>query len=302
MTILLTSIPVKTVREVGGTDVGEAWQAACIGSWLEAGFKVISLNAAAEIARLHPRFPDVSFREIPKGYTRPLIDHFIDEATSAHSDVVGIINADCLMVQKLKLVEKLKNLNGLVVAERLNLGRDTLRLDMQMKGFDVFFFRVKDLAKIVRDEHYQIGDLWWDYWLPLAFHIAGIDVRTFPLPIVIHLNHEQTWDLDTIENTFSVIGKFLLLNQCHLQMVTPEMLSDPDIYRKTDAIYHWISSRRPLWTPRSNLLSNILHTINKINKPAPTRYLGIVGHVLFLRRMLKMFGRRKMLLMSGLGR
>ena len=59
--VVATSIPPAISRLDGGKDIGEAYQRLCIRSWLECGFRVLSINDAAEIPALEARHPDVDF-------------------------------------------------------------------------------------------------------------------------------------------------------------------------------------------------------------------------------------------------
>ena len=166
--------------------MGSAWQTVCIQSWKASGFKVTSLNNPNEIGILRSLNPDVAFYPIPPDHARPHITDFIETAIESGAEVGGIINADCMLVPQVNLIKHLTRLNGVVIAERINLDQTTLRPTEQLgMGFDAFFFDTKALSKIGRDDRWRIGEPCWDYWFPLAFQAAGFEVKTLPAPVLI---------------------------------------------------------------------------------------------------------------------
>jgi hypothetical protein len=205
--ILLTSIPLHLKRVVQGTDFGPAWLAACIRSWKDAGFRVISLNTADEVNGIRSFAPDVDFLEIPNGHHRPLITDFFTAAAEIDAEIAGIINADCLLIDQMGLARRLANhLDGLAVVERFNVDRNTLHPTGQTCfGFDAFFFTTAALPAIECNASWRIGDNWWDYWLPLTFYFAGFEPRTLPL---IYLP-KYSPDFNPIELAFSKLKAHL---------------------------------------------------------------------------------------------
>src|SRR6185295_4908982 len=70
---IFTSIPRQITRIINSRDFGRAWQTACIKSWKDAGFRVVSLNTREEIVGLASLESSVEFKEISKDQTRPRI-------------------------------------------------------------------------------------------------------------------------------------------------------------------------------------------------------------------------------------
>jgi hypothetical protein len=56
-----TSIPPTMSRLNAGREIGADYQRLCVRSWLDCGFKVISVNPREEVSELAARYPDVSF-------------------------------------------------------------------------------------------------------------------------------------------------------------------------------------------------------------------------------------------------
>src|ERR1700733_6230934 len=100
---IATSIPPKMTRLQNGEDIGERYQADCVASWIEAGFKVYSVNAPEEIPALAGRFPQVEFMPTDRdaravaGRKMPFIDDLLLALARQDRLIVGIVNADiCL--------------------------------------------------------------------------------------------------------------------------------------------------------------------------------------------------------------
>jgi hypothetical protein len=253
---LLTSIPPRMSRVIQGREMGPAWQSACIQSWKSCGFKVKTLNTPDEIDVLRSLNMDVEFTPIPPDHKRPHIIDFIAAAGMSKSDVVGIINADCLLIPQVKLIGHLLGLNGLVIAERINLDKISLRpTGRPCMGFDAFFFTTRSLFSIKKEDNWRIGDTWWDYWFPLAFQVAGFEPKTFPAPMLIHLDHDQAWDWAIWERNFSRLNEFLRNSELRDPILTratkalPELAQAADIHPYGSTVYHWLHAREPLWRP-----------------------------------------------------
>lgn len=265
-TTLFTSIPAHTSRPVQGRDFGEVWQKACIDSWKAEGFHVVSLNGRDEIGALERFASSVDIIELPAGRQRPLITDFFVAIEKSGSALAGVANADCLLLPGGKLAERLtRNVDGVAMAERLNINQTTLHpTGRQCYGFDAFFFKPAAMAAVVRDDNWRIGDTWWDYWLPLAFHFAGVQPRTLPAPLLAHLDHEQAWNQQAWEDNGRQFFTFL-----HGHM---ENLGDPnlrtavnkapktatDILNLSFKTFDWLRSREPLWLPEQGSADDLL--------------------------------------------
>jgi hypothetical protein len=302
---LFTSIPPRMIRPVQGREFGSIWHAACIESWREAGFRVISLNSPQEIEALRSFASAVEFREIPKGRTRPLITDFFSAISRSESKIVGIINADCMMIPKIGIAKHLTDhLDGLVIAERLNLNEETLKLTHMNHGFDAFFFEAAAAATIVRDDHWRIGDLWYDYWLPLAFNVAGFEIKTLPVPILLHLNHHSTYsapwekDFPRLINLLRNHGSGRLDPNLAAELLRAQEPRVKDVHKLTNLLFIWLRSHETLWHPEVGSLDDLMTRLLKnvvatLPYPSHNRYRDLLGRIidtLGLRRTLYMLG------------
>jgi len=173
---LFTSLPPSTTRIVNGHDYGIAYQRACIASWIAAGFDVISLNPETEIAELR-RF-DYPINYLVSPNPRPKIFEFLKEASRSPSDLTGIINADCLLLNYPPFVQGILSgaRDGLVMMERVNIDpNNLLPTGQSCLGFDAFFFNKTHASRLTIDPDLVVGQPWWDYWFPMEFAISGIN-------------------------------------------------------------------------------------------------------------------------------
>jgi hypothetical protein len=279
--VLFTSIPPHLKRVVQGMDFGPAWQAACIRSWKNAGFRIVSLNTADEVSGIQSFAPGIDFFEIPKGHSRPLVTDFFTAAAASGAVTAGIINADCMLIDQMGLASRLANhLDGLAIVQRFNVDQNTLRPTGQTCfGFDAFFFTTKAFPTIKKwNASWRIGDNWWDYWLPLAFYFAGFEPRTLPGPALMHLDHGRAWDWQAWETHFWRFLEFLRTHESTLH--DPELLAalralppkpeNGDIHRLSHRIYNWLRSRKPLWKPEDGSVDDLLARFLNALATAPT--------------------------------
>jgi hypothetical protein len=307
---LYTSIPPYMSRPFSGREFGPAWQTACISSWKAAGFQsIVSLNTAEEIPSLSGRFAkDITFVELPSNRTRALIADLLKAAALSNREISGIINADVLIAPHSGIIPHLfENMNGMALAERINLNRYTLHLTGRpCMGFDALFFKTGAIAKIKMDERWRIGEAWWDYWLPMAFQAAGFEINTFPSPILIHIDHEQSWDLHTLHQSFPRLLEFLRSTDFHNPIlasaieVMPEEYEAKHFYALIDKIYDWFHSRAPLWQPEPGSVDDLAtHLLYALSIPPPPPAIGR-GRVI-VRRLINRLHLHRTIELLGLG-
>jgi hypothetical protein len=276
-------------RPFSGREFGPAWQTACISSWKAAGFRsIVSLNTADEITTLCSRFAqDITFVELPLNRTRALVADLLRAAALSNSAISGIINADVLIAPHSAIIQHLtEDMNGLAIAERIGLSRYTLHpTGLPGMGFDAFFFKTDAIARLKIDERWRIGDTWWDYWLPLEFQAAGFEINTFPSPILLHIDHEQSWNWYTAQQSFPPLLDFLRTSDLrHPDLVSaidtmPEEYEAKHILALASKIYAWLRSRTSLWRPEAgsvdDLLTQLLYAL-WISPPPPVAGRGRV--------------------------
>jgi hypothetical protein len=172
-------------------------------------------------------------------------------------------------------------MNGLALAERISLDRYTWHFTGRpCKGFDAVFFKTKAIDKLKMDEQWRIGETWWDYWLPLAFQAAGFEINTFPSPILIHIDHKQSWDLYTAHQRFPRLLEFLRSTDFHNPVLASAIEALPEEYEERGIfaihpIYEWLHSRAPLWQPQPGSVDDLAtHLLYALSIPPPPPVVG----------------------------
>jgi hypothetical protein len=210
---IATSIPPKMTRLVGGQDIGEQYQADCISSWIDAGFKVFSVNAPDEIPLLAARYPLVEFVPTDRdsgavaGRKTPLIDDLLLVLARQDRPIVGIVNADICLETGRDWVSPITEAipSSLLISHRLDVeswpgqpGAVTVSGAPNPYGFDLFFFEktaiLDCLAKDGAKRFYSMGMPWWDFWFPIAMAFSGYRVAPLEDPVAAHLLHPTNYD------------------------------------------------------------------------------------------------------------
>ncbi len=277
--MVATSVPPQISRRIRGVEFGPAWQQACLNSWKAEGFHVVSLNAKEEVAALESMAPLLDVVELPAGRRRPRIRDFLEVIKKSNCEVAGIANADCFLIPGTRLGDRLsRNLDGLVMAERLNLSQLTMSPTGQhCFGFDAFFCNPKSLASVDFDDKWLIGDTWWDYWFPLSLHLAGVRLQTLPAPLIAHLDHEQGWDAKAWEENGRYLIKFL---RCHVNelrdpYLVSAMRAQPDTGRDVALlsckIFHWLHAQEALWQPEAGTAEDLVMRLYASLSVSPPR-------------------------------
>src|SRR5215469_6779280 len=180
--VVATSIPPNVVRHENGRDVGRAYQTHCIESWIEAGFRVLSLNFPDEIPELAPCYPMVQFIAVNRdksgmllGHKTPLLAELLGVLSKQTEEIVGIINADISLEPKHWTRIIRDSVQGtIVIAHRTDVTscKFTDRTVYRW-GYDLFFFERSEIPDDV-PRNLAMGLPWWDYWLPITFLIRGL--------------------------------------------------------------------------------------------------------------------------------
>jgi hypothetical protein len=196
-----TSIPPVLSRRNAGRPIDADYQKLCIRSWIECGFRVLSVNHADEIPALAASYPDVSFIAAVRdasaisGRRTPYIADLLRAVIDAPEGVVGIINSDLVFEPSPTWRTWLPGVVGdaVVTGQRhdaTSLLNGTFR--KYYWGFDFFFFDVKAVRELLETATpFAMGLAWWDYWLPAALSLKGRHVLTVDRPTVAHLIHKE---------------------------------------------------------------------------------------------------------------
>lgn len=203
---LLTSIPPKMTRfNAANTDVGAAYQGMCLESWTSSGFAPHSLNSS------HEQLPEALSNKINviavspdarEETGRPLVflEDFLKIGAEHANPVVAITNADIVLEFDLNLREQVTALKPgqFLAAHRTDVDDSRQRANPEIydKGFDFFAFHATDLRRMLATgiPGFVFGMPWWDYYLPLAALISGIEVKTLSASKIVHLRHDNRWN------------------------------------------------------------------------------------------------------------
>ena len=194
MVKLYTSHPAVLRRQALSNEVGNQYLAACIDSWSNAGFEIISVNDPDEIASLEAL--DLGIQYVPGRSGRPTIADFLALIRESGDPISGIVNADCMFLGTDATAARICETaaHDLVMLERLNISPVDLRpTGLSCSGFDAFLFPASRLGHVKMQESLRIGDSWWDYWLPFAFSRSGIGLVQSKAPLLSHLDHPVAW-------------------------------------------------------------------------------------------------------------
>ena len=198
-----------------------------------------------------------------------------------------------------------RGFDGVVIAERFNISHKTLRpTGVSCTGFDAFFFNVSALASIPHDDHWRIGAVWVDYWLPFAFYLAGFEIKTLPAPILLHLDHELAWDWGAWTSECRRLSR--ILQSGGKRQLDPIISAELErLMPKDDAgaiqnlLFRWLKSREPLWKPETGSVDDLMTRLINASAIFPQpRYRIVVHRIRALRRRARTFARR---VIDGLG-
>lgn len=192
--VIATSIAPKNIDK----------QLAAIQTWLQAGFEVISLNSAAEIALLRGQFEQVKFipapRDAQQKFGKPFvyINDMLTQLSGFDADIVGIVNSDIYFRNGAAIyslvVEAYRN--SVIFSSRVDI--DSLDSDqgsVYRYGFDAFFFDRK-LVQCFPESEYCLGVPWWDYWVPWTGLKQGIPLKHIRGLELCHLTHKMNYSME----------------------------------------------------------------------------------------------------------
>lgn len=200
---LFTSIPARISRRTpDGQEAGPAWTRACIDSWKNAGYDVVSVNAVSEAAQVRQAYPGVEVVEVQRDGSvrngRPLVyvsDMLALMAASGHASV-AIANADVLCLADAAAMLRGWQPQGFAYSNRLDIDDRSGAGARQHGGMDYLIVNTPHLEGLAAPD-FLFGTPWWDYWLPLALMSRGIPGTRLSLnglPVIAHLAHTERWN------------------------------------------------------------------------------------------------------------
>lgn len=183
---------------VPGRDLENQQQA--VSSWQNIGFKVVSINAADELAQLRQYFANVEFvnarRDARDKFGTPYVylDDFFAYFAANGGQVCGIVNSDIhFLNEKLHPFVSHAATNSFVYGARVNVDTlDNLYGQFDTFGFDYFFFDKQVIPYFPLSE-FCIGLPSWDHWvvsIPLFYRIPLKEIVT---PHAFHVRHPLNW-------------------------------------------------------------------------------------------------------------
>lgn len=176
-------------------------QRAAIDSWRKLGFKVISLNSAAEAAIVAENFPDIPLTivnrtaETTTGKPYVFFDDVIAALSAEQAAVCGIVNSDIMLMADAGFADFIAETagDGLLFGSRLDVdSMADLDGEKFIYGFDFFFFN-KAALRIFPESGFCLGVPWWDYWAPFVPLLTGLACKELLSPVAFHLKHETKW-------------------------------------------------------------------------------------------------------------
>jgi len=199
---LFTSLPPALVRpDKSGRDIGPEYQLACIRSWIDAGFRPISVNGPDE----QPPHQDLvevmrTTRTAKELHGKPVV--FIDDLFAIANQVtpgpVMIINADILLRPGFDLASLVANLpaDRALIARRIDIEIPESAEGEAFIGFDVFAASAARLTEIPNSD-FAFGLPWWDSYVPAQLHMSGLESAAGTPHFAYHLKHADRYDWDS---------------------------------------------------------------------------------------------------------
>ncbi len=215
-------------------------QRQAIKSWLKLGFDVISVNTMGEIQQLHGHFPEVRFHEARRSAMelcgKPLIpiEEIIEALKQSGSDLVGIVNSDIVFDETPAFADSIRAAIGgcLVLGNRIDRDRSgSIDGRVYVDGYDFFFLEASDLPRFAQNDM-VMGLPWWDYWMPLTAHLAGLNLKLLIGGRAVHFVHPTGYDLEFVPN---LSGAFVKALATTIRAAHP--VSDGELIRFTQTLF-----------------------------------------------------------------
>jgi hypothetical protein len=215
---LFTSIPARVRRVIHGTqDVGAAWTRACIASWQQAGYRVVSVNAHCETGEVRSQHPDVDVIGVARDGRartgRPLV--FIADMLALMADCghtsAAIANADVLCMTDAATRLRGWEPDGFAYSNRLDIDDPQLSNPRLHGGMDFLIANTAQLRALQAPD-FLFGTPWWDYWLPMALTglgVKGARLSVNQLPLIAHLAHDDRWNAAQLLANFALYAQAL---------------------------------------------------------------------------------------------
>jgi hypothetical protein len=208
-------------------------QKQAIDSWVNAGYKVISVNCKKEIEQLTD-FKNVEFVETDRtnqvlfGKPFVLISSIIDHLKVINEEYALIINSDiiieCTEAQTQEL--KRKSENGIIILNRHDFKESIINSKRYEVGFDGFFINKKWLY-VFPQSILCLGQCFWDYWIPYVCVLQKIPIFKDRGKYLYHKMHDIQYSFDNWKTTADIFKAELSILEPKLGSHTrPDKMSD----------------------------------------------------------------------------
>lgn len=190
-------------------------QKQAISSWINLGFKVVSINVPEEIEIIKDNYPNVTFvqanRSAKEKYGKPYIyfDDVLAYLEQFRSNICGIVNSDIILKgQDFKEIICREAIDSLVFGARINIENfNNLNGVVYKWGFDYFFFD-KKLIPCYPKEEFCLGQPWWDWWIILCPILKGFKVKKIVNPFAYHIKHNLKWNPNNLAYLGFIVSKY----------------------------------------------------------------------------------------------
>src|SRR5262249_26327648 len=134
------------------------------------------------------------------GRKNPYIADLLHALALQPEKVAGIINSDIYLPYEHNWPDTILaaiGRNAVLMGQRADIDSlSDLQPRIYEEGFDFFFFEKNtDLPDLNRS--FAMGLPWWDYWLPIAFAMRGLEIKLLAGPKALHLLHPAAWNEET---------------------------------------------------------------------------------------------------------
>lgn len=190
-------------------------QSQAISTWLDMGFRVVSMNSPAETDLLQPYFPKVEFavarRNAGSIYGKPFIflNDIFDYFDRNRINICGIVNSDIHFRNSAFYGYVLKEAKDCLVygsrVEIKSIGDQTGIMDIW--GYDYFFFD-RHLIPYFPRESFCLGLPWWDLWMPVIALGNKLPVKRMATPHAFHVSHNHRYDQKVLNSLGHVFSKY----------------------------------------------------------------------------------------------
>jgi hypothetical protein len=191
-------------------------QKAAVKSWKDAGFAILSVNAATELPELARDYPDVTLIAAPAtgeriaGKPVPYIHDLLGALRSAVAGrgvaaadcIVGIINADIhfrLTAEAVGAVAAAAQ-GSVILGSRVDVPSKAALASFAPSGSESYsvgydyFLMSADVLDDFAASPFCLGMPFWDYWLPIVALLRGRELKALQAPVALHIAHETKWD------------------------------------------------------------------------------------------------------------